>query len=70
MLFRSLFFATLAGFMVRDVVLTREEVDGLMAGLLVSSGPPTCKTRFSEWLAQNADRLGRRYTSELERHYR
>ncbi|MCL4370560.1 MAG: NAD(P)H-binding protein [Chloroflexi bacterium] len=60
----------LIGYLVKDVVLTRDEIDGLMAGLLVSSGPPTGRTRLSEWLAQNADRLGTRYASELARHYR
>ena len=62
----------LAGLLVRDVVLTREEIDGLTSGLLVSrSGEaPTGTTRLSDWLDENADRLGRRYESELARHYR
>jgi uncharacterized protein YbjT (DUF2867 family) len=54
---------------VGDVVLTREEIDGLMANLLVSKGPPTGQTRFSEWLAQNQSILGVKYASELKRHY-
>jgi uncharacterized protein YbjT (DUF2867 family) len=52
-----------------DVVLTREEIEGLMAGLLVSKQPATVQTRFSAWLAGNAKVLGKRYTSELQRHY-
>ncbi len=60
----------LVGYLVKDVVLTPDEIEGLMAGLLVSSGPPTGTTRLSEWLTQNADRLGIRYISELARHYR
>jgi hypothetical protein len=55
---------------MRDVVITRDEVAGLMANLLVSGQPPTCPTRFSEWLAQHAQQLGTEYASELERHYR
>jgi len=55
---------------VGDVVLTREEIDGLMANLLVSKEPPTGQTRFSEWLAQNQSILGVKYASELKRHYR
>lgn len=58
------------GLIVRDVVLTRQEIDGLMAGLLVSCGPPTGRTRFSEWLKEEATTLGIRYASELARHYR
>jgi uncharacterized protein YbjT (DUF2867 family) len=55
---------------VGDVVLTREEINGLMANLLVSKEPPTGQTRFSEWLAQNQSILGVKYASELKRHYR
>src|ERR1700730_11872960 len=55
---------------VGDVILTREEIDGLMANLLVSKQPATGQTRFSEWLAKNASILGTKYTSELARHYR
>jgi hypothetical protein len=58
------------GAAVGDVILTREEIDGLMANLLISSQPPTGWTRFSEWLNQNASELGKKYSSELQRHYR
>ena len=58
------------GRVVRDVVITRDEIGGLMANLLVSDKPPTCPTRFSEWLRDQADQLGARYRSELQRHYR
>jgi len=65
----ALFFSKLLSFLVNDVVLTREEIEGLMAGLLVSSNPPTGKTCVSEWLRQNASSLGYQYSSELARHY-
>jgi uncharacterized protein YbjT (DUF2867 family) len=52
-----------------DVVLTAEEIDGLKANLLVSSAPPTCPTRISDWLSENADVVGKKYASELERHF-
>jgi uncharacterized protein YbjT (DUF2867 family) len=55
---------------VGDVILTREEIDGLMANLLVSKQPATGQTRFTEWLAKNASILGTKYASELARHYR
>lgn len=54
---------------VGDVLLTPEEVDGLMAGLLVSNEPPRCKTRLGDWLEANKDSVGVHYASELERHY-
>jgi NADH dehydrogenase len=55
---------------VGDVVLTPEEVDGLMAGLLVSKEPPRCQTHLGDWLAANRETVGARYASELARHYR
>lgn len=54
---------------VRDVLLTPEEVDGLMANLLVSSEAPRCPTKISEWMREHKDSLGATYASELERHY-
>ena len=54
---------------VGDVMLTPEEVDGLMAGLLVSNEPPRCKTRLADWLEENKASVGKRYASELKRHY-
>ena len=59
-----------AGRVVRDVVLTRDELRGLMENLLVSNGPPTGRRRLSEWLAINGESLGRRYANELKRNYR
>ncbi len=55
--------------LVGDVLLTRDEVDGLMANLLVSPDPPLGKTRLANWLEQNRDAVGRHYASELRRHY-
>ncbi len=60
----------LGGPIVGDVILTREEIEGLMANLLVSRQPATGQTRFSEWLGQNSATLGLKYASELKRHYR
>ena len=61
--------AVLMGLAVRDVVLTREEIDGLMSGHLVSRDPPTAPTRLSDWLRDHREILGCRYASELARHY-
>jgi len=61
--------AKVVGLLVRNVVLTRDEIDGLMAGLLVSSNPPLGKTRLGDWLEVHAGTVGKRYASELKRHY-
>ena len=60
------------GMLLGDIVLTRDEIKGLSAGLLVSKSEaePPGRTRLSEWLDGNGDRLGRRYASEIQRHYR
>ena len=60
----------LAGLLLRDVALTRDEVDGLMAGLLTTGAKPTGITRLEDWLIDNSDGLGRGYASELRRNYR
>ena len=52
-----------------DVLITREEMEGLMAGVLVSHQPPLGRRRFSEWLHESAPWLGRRYLSEVGRHF-
>ena len=57
------------GLVVRDVVLTPDEIDGLMAGLLVSHEPPLGKIAFSDWLDHNRESVGRRYANELRRHF-
>jgi uncharacterized protein YbjT (DUF2867 family) len=62
--------SSLVGRVRRDVVLTRDELGGLMASLLVSGEPPRGRERFREWLREEGDRLGRRYVSELARNFR
>jgi NADH dehydrogenase len=58
------------GVVVRDVVLTPDEIRGLTAGLLVSQQPALGQISFLEWLQENASELGRGYASELDRHFR
>ena len=52
---------------VKDVIITREEIDGLMRGLLDSEAPPTAPTKLTDWAASNRATLGRRYASEVAR---
>ena len=66
----SLALTSIVGLVVRDIVLTRDEIDGLMAGLLTSKASPTGTTRFNDWLNENAHNLGRHYESELQRNFR
>jgi NADH dehydrogenase len=61
--------ARVAGMLLRDVVITREELDALRAGLLVSNGPPRGTDRIGPWLEEHGGALGRSYTSELARNF-
>jgi NADH dehydrogenase len=66
---RALQLIRMVGGMVGDVVLTREEIDGLMRDMLTFPGTSAGHTLFSRWLSQHAAALGSSYFSEMERHY-
>jgi len=67
---RVAYLATLVtGWFVGDVVLTWEEYRGLMGNLLAPEGASAGETRLSEWLAERRAEVGRRYASEVARHY-
>jgi NADH dehydrogenase len=57
------------GWVVGETILARQELEGLMQELLVSAEPPRGRTGFSDWLARHGEGLGRRYQSELRRHF-
>ncbi|MCH7878695.1 MAG: NAD(P)H-binding protein [candidate division Zixibacteria bacterium] len=59
--------ARLLGKFVGDVILTRDEIKGLMTELLYTSSAPAGQTRLSEWIQRNGNLLGRSYASELTR---
>jgi uncharacterized protein YbjT (DUF2867 family) len=50
-----------------DVMITWDEVKGLMADLLWTASPPPGTTKLSEWMRAHAKELGVRYSSELAR---
>jgi len=60
-------FAWLLGRLVGDVLITKDEIKGLVADLLYVDAPPAGNTSLTEWLQAHADTLGRHYTSELAR---
>ena len=59
----------LLGKVVGDIVITREEIRGLMAGRLCVEAPPLGSTRLTDWVLQHKANLGRRYTSEMARRF-
>ena len=57
----------LVGLFVGDVVITREEIRGLMEGRLYVDAPPLGATKLTVWIDRHSDTLGRHYTSEMAR---
>ena len=55
------------GSFVHDTFITREEIKGLMDGLLYVDAPPAGTTRLTNWMRAHADTLGQHYASELLR---
>ena len=56
--------------LVGEVVLSRQELDGLMEERLVSGEPPRGAGRVTEWIATHGAELGLGYASEVKRHFR
>ena len=57
------------GLLVHDVFITREEIRGLMSGLLDVDGPAGGSIRLSAWCRSHGAQLGRFYASELARRH-
>ena len=55
------------GLLMRDVVITRQEIRGLMENRLCVDSPPLGKTKLTDWITQHRQDLGRHYTSEMAR---
>lgn len=55
------------GKVVGDVIITRDEIEGLMRNLLFTPSAPAGTTKLTEWLRANAGTIGTRYASELAR---
>ncbi len=65
--FIGYFAALMVGRYVNDVVVTKPEIEGLMADLLFTSSSPAGPTKLTEWARENKDTLGKEYASELAR---
>lgn len=59
--------ALVIGKLLGDVIVTRDEITGLMRGLLATNSEPAGQTALTDWARQNAHSLGRTYKSELAR---
>lgn len=61
------FVGYIVGKITGDVVITKEEIEGLMADLLYVDSQPSGWTKLSTWLRENSSSLGIRYSNELAR---
>jgi NADH dehydrogenase len=61
------FMAYIIGKLVDDIIVTRDEIAGLMGGMLAVNAPPAGQTRLTDWLRQHAETVGKIYTSEMAR---
>jgi len=61
------FVGCLVSKIVKDVIITKEEIKGLMADLLCVDDKPTGTTKLSEWINKNKEMLGKKYANELTR---
>jgi NADH dehydrogenase len=61
--------AHVLGVGLRDALLTRDELAGLMRGLVTTDGPSTGMIDLRGWLGEHGDTLGRTYASEIARHF-
>ena len=50
-----------------DIMLTRDEMRGLMSNLLCTGSPPAGRIGLTDWANEHADELGRRYAGEPAR---
>jgi nucleoside-diphosphate-sugar epimerase len=57
------------GWMVGDVINTRDEVKGLMQERLYVDSPPLGTIKLSHWVRAHREKIGRQYASELQRRF-
>jgi NADH dehydrogenase len=57
----------LLGLLMRDVVITREEIRGLMEGRLAVDAPPVGPAKLSKWIFKHRNTVGMYYANELAR---
>jgi nucleoside-diphosphate-sugar epimerase len=55
------------GKFVHDVVITKDEIEGLMSNLLYTNSAPAGETKLSDWVRNNSQIIGLKYASELKR---
>jgi len=57
------------GLILRDTLLTGDEYHAMADGLADSDAPASGRIVLTDWIAEHAADLGRRYANELKRHF-
>ncbi len=57
----------LMGSVLGDVVITMDEIKGLMAGMLYVNSQPAAHVRMTDWMKENSETLGVNYAADLKR---
>ena len=55
------------GAFLGDVIITQEEIRGLMENRLCVDTPPLGQTKLTDWMQAHRDTLGKHYANELAR---
>ncbi len=58
---------SIIGKVIGDVMITHDEIKGLMANLLCTNSSPAGQTKLTNWARENSSTLGIKYSSELAR---
>ncbi len=61
------FIGLILGKFLNDVLITKEEIEGLMTNLLYVDSPPAGTTKLTDWAKKHAATLGMQYSNELAR---
>jgi NADH dehydrogenase len=61
------FLGWIVGKVLGDIIITRDEIEGLKTNLLYTDSPAAGSTRLTDWARENSSVLGLHYASELAR---
>lgn len=61
------FLGWIIGKVLGDIIITRDEIEGLKTNLLYTDSPAAGSTRLTDWARENSSVLGLHYASELAR---
>ena len=56
-------------FIMKDKLIDSTDLDLMQLGLTQSNEPATGKRKYTDWVAENKEELGREWMSTLKRYY-